>query len=189
MVSYSFSAAAISEHIGDWSQSLGAGVTIRPFDAVSIDLDLKYRNRNGWLVHQGGRNFGRFEANEWQPSFDINWFIASGHQLRWNLQWAGVRATETGFYAVPIGDGKLQPAQRLEDSYDFNVGLLTTQLRYRWEIAPLTDFFLVYNRGNSLSNALESTADEIELNDLLSDSFNEPVIDTFVAKLRYRFGN
>ena len=57
------------------------------------------------------------------------------------LQWAGVRATETGFYAVPIGDGKLQPAQRLEDSYDFNVGLLTTQLRYRWEIAPLTDFF------------------------------------------------
>ena len=189
MFSYSFSAAAISEHIGDWSQSLGAGVTIRPFDAVSIDLDLKYRNRNGWLVHQGGRNFGRFEANEWQPSFDINWFIAPGHQLRWNLQWAGVRATETGFYAVPIGDGKLQPAQRLEDSYDFNVGLLTTQLRYRWEIAPLTDFFLVYNRGNSLSNALESTADEIELNDLLSDSFNEPVIDTFVAKLRYRFGN
>ncbi|MEC8809663.1 MAG: DUF5916 domain-containing protein, partial [Pseudomonadota bacterium] len=189
MFSYSFSAAAISEHIGDWSQSLGAGVTIRPFDAVSIDLDLKYRNRNGWLVHQGGRNFGRFEANEWQPSFDINWFIAPGHQLRWNLQWAGVRATETGFYAVPIGDGKLRPAQRMEDSYDFNVGLLTTQLRYRWEIAPLTDFFLVYNRGNSLSNALESTADEIELNDLLSDSFNEPVIDTFVAKLRYRFGN
>ena len=105
------------------------------------------------------------------------------------MQWAGVRATETGFYAVPIGDGKLRPAQRMEDSYDFNVGLLTTQLRYRWEIAPLTDFFLVYNRGNSLSNALESTADEIELNDLLSDSFNEPVIDTFVAKLRYRFGN
>ena len=68
-------------------------------------------------------------------------------------------------------------------------GLLTTQLRYRWEIAPLTDFFLVYNRGNSFRNALESTADEIELNDLLSDSFNEPVIDTFVAKLRYRFGN
>ena len=104
---------------------MGAGVTIRPLDAVSIDLDLKYRNRNGWLVYQGGRNFGRFEANEWQPSFDINWFIAPGHQLRWNLQWAGVRATDTGFYAVPMGDGKLVAAQRLEDSYDFNVGLLT----------------------------------------------------------------
>ena len=55
MFSYSFSASAISEHIGDWSQSLGAGVTIRPLDAVSIDLDLKYRNRNGWLVYQGAQ--------------------------------------------------------------------------------------------------------------------------------------
>ena len=100
-----------------------------------------------------------------------------------------MRASDTGFYEVPLGDGDLIAAQRLEDSYDFNVGLLTTQLRYRWEIAPLTDFFLVYNRGNSLRNALESEADEIELNDLLSDSFNDPVIDTFVAKLRYRFGN
>ena len=189
MFSYSASASGIREHIGDWSQSFGLGVTIRPIDAVSIDMDLKYRNRNGWLVYQGGRNFGRFEANEWQPSFDVNWFIAPGHQLRWNLQWAGVRATDTGFYEVPLGDGDLVAAQRLEDRYDFNVGLLTTQLRYRWEIAPLTDFFLVYNRGNSLRNALESDADEIELNDLLSDSFNDPVIDTFVAKLRYRFGN
>ena len=189
MFSYTASVSAIREHIGDWSQSFGAGVTIRPIDAVSLDLDLSYRNRNGWLVYQGDRNFGRFEANEWQPSFDINWFIAPGHQLRWNLQWAGVRATDTGFYEIPAGDGKLVAVERIEDSYDFNVGLLTTQLRYRWEIAPLTDFFLVYNRGNSLRNALESNADEIELNDLLSDSFNEPVIDTFVAKLRYRFGN
>ena len=77
------------EHIGDWSQSFGVGVTIRSIDAVSIDMDLKYCNRSGWLVYQGGRNFGRFEANEWQPSFDVNWFIAPGHQLRWNLQWAG----------------------------------------------------------------------------------------------------
>lgn len=189
MFSYTASVSAIREHIGDWSQSFGAGVTIRPIDAVSLDLDISYRNRNGWLVHQGDRNFGRFEANEWQPSFDINWFIAPGHQLRWNLQWAGVRATDTGFYEIPVDDGKLVAVERIEDSYDFNVGLLTTQLRYRWEIAPLTDFFLVYNRGNSLRNALESSADEIELNDLLSDSFNEPVIDTFVAKLRYRFGN
>ncbi len=189
MFSYSASVSAISEHLGDWSQSFGVGVTIRPLDAISMDLDLAYRNRNGWMVYQGGRNFGRFDGNEWQPSFDINWFIAPGHQLRWNLQWAGVRATDEGFFEVPNGDGDLIAATRIEDSYDFNLGLLTTQLRYRWEIAPLTDFFLVYNRGNSLRNALQADADEITLDDLWSDSFNEPVIDTFVAKLRYRFGN
>jgi len=32
------------------------------------------------MVYQGGRNFGRLTRDEWQPGFDINWFIAPGHQ-------------------------------------------------------------------------------------------------------------
>ena len=51
-------------------------------------------------------------------------------------------------------------------------------------IAPLTDFYLVYNRGNSLR--LE---DEFDVFELFDESLREPVIDSFVAKLRYRFGN
>ncbi|MAR28608.1 MAG: hypothetical protein CMD51_03570 [Gammaproteobacteria bacterium] len=147
-------------------------------------MDLRFKDRRGWLVHQGGRNFGAFDADEWQPSFDVNWFIAPGHQLRWNLQWAGVRGSDKGFYAVPQGDGDLIEAVRERDNYDFNISRLTTQLRYRWAIAPLTDFYLVYNRGNSLR-----LADEYDVLDLFDESLQEPVIDTVVAKLRYRFGN
>ena len=135
-------------------------------------------------MHQGGRNFGAFDANEWQPAIDVNWYIAPGHQLRWNLQWAGVRATDKGFFSIPEGDGDLVTAVRAQDNYDFNVSRLTTQLRYRWEIAPLTDFYLVYNRGNSLR-----LLDEYDVLDLFDESLQEPVIDTVVAKLRYRFGN
>ena len=69
-------------------------------------------------------------------------------------------------------------------NYDFNISRLTTQLRYRWAIAPLTDFYLVYNRGNSLR--LE---DEFDVFELFDESLRAPVIDSFVAKLRYRFGN
>ena len=63
------------------------------------------------MVYQGGRNFGRFNGDEWQPGFDINWFIAPGHQLRWNLQY-GARADEKGFYKIPVGDGSLVEAER-----------------------------------------------------------------------------
>ena len=114
----------------------------------------------------------------------MNWFIAPGHQLRWNLQWAGVRATDVGFYEIPAGDGGLVTAAREQSNYDFNISRLTTQLRYRWAIAPLTDFYLVYNRGNSLR-----PVGEYDVSDLFEDSFTDPVIDSFVAKLRYRFGN
>jgi hypothetical protein len=141
------------------------------------------------MVYQGGRNFGRFNGDEWQPGFDINWFIAPGHQLRWNLQYVGARADEKGFYKIPIRDGSLVEAEREADSYDFNLGILTTQLRYRWEIAPLTDLFIVYNRGNSINNALSVGAYETPFNDLFSDTLEDPIVDTFVAKLRYRFGN
>ena len=80
--------------------------------------------------------------------------------------------------------GPLQPAARTMADHDFTVSLLTAQLRYRWEIAPLTDFFLVYNRGNSLPNQYSSGFE-----DLFSDSFNDPIIDSLVAKIRWRFGN
>jgi hypothetical protein len=182
--SFSFGLGAAQEHLGDWSYNAMVGVTYLPIDPISISVDLRYKDRSGWLVHQGGRNFGAFDADEWQPSFDVNWFIAPGHQLRWNLQWAGVRGSDKGFYAVPQGDGDLIEAVRERDNYDFNISRLTTQLRYRWAIAPLTDFYLVYNRGNSLR-----LAEEYDVLDLFDESLQEPVIDTVVAKLRYRFGN
>jgi hypothetical protein len=56
-------------------------------------------------------------------------------------------------------------------------------VRYRWEIAPLSDLFLVYTRGSNLPSQPEDG-----LGDLFTDALNDPVIDVFVMKLRYRFG-
>ena len=50
----------------------------------------------------------------------------------------GARADEQGFYKIPARDGTLVQAER-EEEIRLNLGILTTQLRYRWEIAPLTD--------------------------------------------------
>lgn len=184
MFSFSASIGALQEHLGDWTLQGSAGVTIRPSDQFMIDLDLRYKRRRGWLVYQGGRNFGRYNGSEIQPSLEFNWFLAYNHQIKLSLQWAGIKANEDGFYVIPAGDGPLQPAARTMADHDFTVSLLTAQLRYRWEIAPLTDFFLVYNRGNSLPNQYSSGFE-----DLFSDSFNDPIIDSLVAKIRWRFGN
>ena len=184
MFSYSFGVGGLQEHLGDWTDQANAGITIRPTNNLSLDIDVTYKHRDGWLVYQGDRNFGAFHGADWQPSMKFNWFLTANHQLRLSLQWAGVRVEERGFYAVPEGGGRLTSAPRTLDNHDFTVSLLTTQLRYRWEIAPLTDLYLVYNRGNSLPNQIDA-----DFVDLFTDAFNDPVIDSFVAKLRYRFGN
>ncbi len=182
--SYSVGMGVLQEHLDDWTVNAKVGVTYRPVDWMSVDFDLDYRQRNGWLVYQGARNFGAYSGSEWQPKLDINWYISAAHQIKLSFQWLGVKANEEGFYAVPQGGGVLLSADRTLDNHDFTVSRLTAQVRYRWEIAPLTDLFIVYNRGNQLPSQFGSSFD-----DLLTDSFSDPVIDSFIAKLRYRFGN
>lgn len=184
MFAWTVSAGGWQEDLSDWTQQYTLGTTFRPSDSISLDLDVKYRRRDGWLVHQGGNNFGAFEAIDWQPSLEFNWFMSAEHQLRLSLQWAGVRAVDQAFFAVPTGDGDLVPELRVRPNYDFTVSLLTTQLRYRWEIAPLTDLFVVYNRGNRLPFRSSDS-----FSNLFSDGFSDPLVDTLVVKFRYRFSN
>ena len=183
-LAYSASIGALQENLGGWTYQLAAGVTYRPSDRLAFDFDLRYKRRDGWIVYQGGRNFGSYHGPDWQPSLKMDWFMAPSHQLRVTLQWAGVRAEEQGFLAIPLGDGDLVPAPRTRPDHDFTISILTAQVRYRWEIAPLTDFYLVYNLGNTLANRFDSSID-----DLFQDGFDDPIVESFVAKLRYRFGN
>jgi hypothetical protein len=182
--SWSVNLASQQENLGGWSYLVGAGVTLRPVDAMTIDLDLKYRDRDGWIVYQGGRNFGRFQSEELQPAVKFNWFPAAGHQLGLTVQWVGVKADGDGFYSVPVGDGDLRRVTPSRPDYDFTASLLTVQARYRWEIAPLTDFYVVYNRGNTLPNQVDAS-----FADLFEEAIDQPIIDYLVVKLRWRFSN
>jgi len=183
-VSLSFNLGAQQENLGGWSYLYGIGATWRPTDGMSVDLDVKYRDRHGWMVYQGARNFGRYDASELQPALKVNWFVTAAHQLGVTVQWVGARADERGFFAVPAGDGDLVPAVRTRPDYDFTVSQFTMQARYRWEIAPLTDFYLVYNRGNALPNRFDAS-----FSDLWSETYHTPTSDNIVAKLRWRFSN
>ncbi|MEM7080674.1 MAG: hypothetical protein AAF513_18800, partial [Pseudomonadota bacterium] len=148
-----------------------------------------------WLLHQ--RSFGRddpalvrnmftFEAQEVQPRIAVDWFLSARQQFRMTLQWAGITAEEKERFLIPVNEGDLidltrQPGDVLQD---FTVSRLTAQLRYRWEIGPLSDLFVVYTRG---SNIPDMTRDEF--GDLFSEAIDSPIIELFVVKLRYRFGN
>ena len=67
---------------------------------------------------------------------------------------------------------------------DFVISRLTFQARYRWEIAPLSDLFIVYTRGANLPR------DSLfEFPDLFERSWNDPVVSQVAVKLRYRLGS
>ena len=184
MFSYSFGVGGVGEDLGGYSSNVSAGVTARLSDRLYFDADIAFKRRDDWIVYRGGRQFGAFDAYDIQPTVDVNWFIRANHQIKLRLQWAGVKAYEDGLYQTQVGGDELELLGRGDASNNFTVSLLTAQLRYRWEIAPLTDLYVVYNRGNQLPFDRED-----EFGSLFTDSFVDPIVNRLIVKLRYRFGS
>ena len=190
-VSYSVLLGGRQEELSGWTIRSSLGLTYTPSDRFSFDLDLNYFKRDGWLLHDRDRLMATYAAGDFQPRLGMDVFFSSKQQLRLSMQWAAIRAEEQDFYLIPEGGGRLS---RISDPVaagivsstngDFALSRLTTQLRYRWEIGPLSDFFLVYTRGSNLPGRIDD-----EYDDLFQDALSEPIVDTFIAKLRYRFGN
>jgi len=184
-ISTSMAARIMSEEIGGWAYTGLGGITFKPNDRFSLDLDVSYRKSDAWLVHLDGPFLATYETDHWQPGLAMDVFLTATQQLRFTLQWVGIQAKAKQLYQVPSGGGTLNPiGNGVSDStYDFTISRLTTQLRYRWEIAPLSDLFLVYTRGSNLPNRLDDG-----FGDLFHDAVTDPIVDRFVIKLRYRFG-
>jgi len=185
-----FSAAlgfnAMTEALGDWTYSVKAGITFKPSDRFSFDFDFQYRKTDEWLIHLEGPLLGTYDANHFQPAVSMDLFFSARQQLRFSLQWVGIQAAGQQLYSPPPEGGDLIEVGGPEEAAnaDFTVSRLATQLRYRWTIAPLSDLFIVYTRGSNLPNRGYDT-----MSNLFQDALNDPIVDQFIIKLRYRFGN
>lgn len=177
---------ADSETLGEsWTKS-SAGVSYRPVDNFSLNADIEYTDREGLLVYRGNGDYTKYEATQWAPKLTMDYFVSAFQQLRIGLQWTGLKASEDSYYSVnPNQIEQLsQVAKPNNLDHNFSISRLTFQARYRWEIAPLSDLFIVYTRGGNLpGNVID------DYTGLLQESWSEPVVDTFVVKLRYRLGS
>ena len=175
----------MQEEIKDAMRRLSAGFTYKPMDRFSLDFDLTRTDQKAWLLWQGGRDFATYEAAGWQPQLAMDLFLTARQQFRLTMQWAGIRAEEREFWRIPTGEGGrlVQVDEDPSDGSRLNINRLTAQFRYRWEIAPLSDLFVVYTRG---SNAF--TEDDDPFGDMFNDALTRPIVDLLIVKLRYRFG-
>lgn len=160
------------------------GVTWRPRQNLSLQLQVQHSDKVGWLLHQEDQNFTSFKATQWQPQVNFEYFVTAKQQIRLAMQWVGIQAFEDRFYTLPTDETKLVEGPKpVGDTDDFSVSQLNFQIRYRWQIAPLSDLFIVYTKGD------RQRTDRMEYNDLFRDNWNNPLGDQLVIKLRYRMGS
>ena len=174
------------DELGPATSQMTGGLTWRPTDRFSTDLRLDYTDREALLVHQGDGAYTSFESHQWAPRLEMNYFISAWQQLRFTMQCTALKAYEDRFWQVDAQNTTfLQPvAKPNTDSDDFVISRLTFQARYRWELAPLSDLFVVYTRGSNLPSTSFNT-----FQDLLERSWSDKIVDSFAVLLRYRFGS
>ncbi len=184
--SYGFGAGYHEEFLGADSYSGEAFVSWRPNSQFNTELEAFYFKRGGWLLHQEDANFTTFKADQWQPKFSVEYFISARQQLKASLQWVGIKAHEDEFYLIPARpDDLIRTTKPPGPSDDFSVSNMSFQLRYRWEIAPLSDIFVVYTRLADDSARLTNQ----NFVDVFSDAYDAPLVNQFVVKIRYRLGS
>ncbi len=183
---YGFRTSFSEEALGGLTYTAATSLLWRPTDRFAISASVKYKERNGWLLHQEEKNFTTFDAEQWQPKLSIDYFFSAKQQFRVSLQWVGIQAQEDAFYRIPANPGSLIAVPKPAGPSDsFSLSQVSLQARYRWEIAPLSDIFVVYTRLADQSAALGSS----DFSDIFTNSYDEPLANLLVIKIRYRIGS
>ena len=176
----------MGEELGGNSSVMSLFATWRPNDRLSVDAMLNYLNRKDWLLHSQGSTMGTYAAEQLAPGFGLEYFINAKQQLKLVVQWVGVKARSGSAYEIPDQPGDLMRRPDLDAAVrDFSVSQVSVQARYRWELAPLSDLFVVYTRQSNQAGLLLDRS----FNEVFQDSYQAPVTDALVVKLRYRFGS
>lgn len=158
---------------------LGAVATHYFSDTLDVRLGLTRTHTRDSLLWQGDTLFARVAREQMTSTAQLNWFPAPRHELRAKMQWLGLHSETARAYRLQ-SDGRLQASNEAITPFAINnIGL---QIRYRFEIAPQSDFFAVYSRGGDSF----SDHEDQDLNQLFDRALQLRDADQIVLKLRYR---
>ena len=172
------------ESLEGYKRTSEIGLKWIPKSNINLQLKAEYETSNGWLLHQENRNFTSFTSKKWQPKLNFSYFPNATQQLNIVFQWVGIKAIEDKFYSLPTDSNNLvEIAKPSEETDSFSISQLNMQFRYRWQIAPLSDLYLVMTKSSSDTNNMTS------FKSLFENSWDNPIGDQIVLKVRYRLGS
>ena len=147
---------------------------------VTIGSELGYEHLQEWLIWDADvEQLGLYQAESFYADVRLDWYPSSRQEVRLKFQWSGIDATVLGGYQLG-SSGKL--ISSVAPSSDFSVSDTSMQLRYRFELAPLSDIFVVYSRGGTFDTA---SGDE-GAKTLLSEGWRGLQVESLILKIRYR---
>lgn len=165
------------------NDKIGYNLRVQPTyfisDAFSVYLGGYVERIPSWLVWQHDNLIGEFREDMLQLDAGMDWTITNKQELRVKLQAIGLDAELQQAYRVAANGDAVATDEAVED---FSVRNLGFQIRYRYELAPLSYLYVVYGRGGFEQEPFAEGADRA-----LRDSLELRDDEQLMVKLSYRF--
>jgi hypothetical protein len=148
-------------------------------DNLSVYAELFAWHNPDWALWQGDNLLGTFRADQLQLNGGVQWTISSRQELRVKLETIALDARAQQAWRV-AADGT--PVASDEAIRDFSLRNLGFQIRYRYELAPLSNLYIAYVRGGF---GFQDVSQDVA--PLLGDAFSLHDSEQLLVKLSYRF--
>jgi len=151
-------------------------------DTFSLYAGPYYEHTPDWLIWQHDNLIGEFDQHTLELDSGFDWYIGDRSELRLKLQAIGLDARIRGAYEV-AANGVPIPSD--EPVNDFRLRQLGVQLRYRYELAPLSYLYVVYGRGGFALDDVPGVVSGAPSQ--LGSAFSLRDDEQILVKLDYRF--
>jgi hypothetical protein len=150
-------------------------------DDMSLSATLELAHNPDWLLWRQDNQLATYRSNQAYLAAGATWLIDPRQELRVRLEAIGLDADALQSWRVV--DRKAVASA--EEVPDFSVRNLGFQVRYRYELAPLSYLYVAYVRGGSLYQ--EGLGDPFGVGDEFRHAFDLRDSEQLLVKLSYRF--
>ena len=153
---------------------------IFPNDNLTIKTEIRIKKEKEWLNWIDQNNLATFDLKQKIISIDVNWYNSSKHEIRLKSQFIALEAENprslVSNYAgyLSQGSSKVKP---------FTNGVASFQVRYKYEIAPLSYLYVVYSKGGSVYDE----DDDKNTSQIFKDPWEEASDEVLSIKLRLKY--
>ena len=151
-----------------------------PNDNLKINLGYRVRKENEWLIWIEDNKFGLYDSEQDTVSIGLNWFNGNKHEIRLKSQFVALQAdnpqsliSDSGGYLYD-SDDLIKP---------FTQGVVSFQVRYKFEIAPLSYLYLVYSKGGANYDEDE----DYSKSEIFNQPWNNPSDEVYSIKFRLKY--
>ena len=163
----------------DRRRSASMGVGYSPRDNIRTWLRMNHRQRSNWTIRTDEDLYATFSQRRLGLNTGVTWYRSQKEELSFKIEMVSFRNQKGQSWQIDE-NGYFKKSDLAADS--INLGSLAFQVRYKYELAPLSNFYLVYTRGGSVF-----FDDEADNSTIFSDTWDRPKGNRFAAKIRYRF--